>query len=65
MKIIQCPDCGNRLQCVDSYGVWWRCYGHGERTYDMSENAEAQAQAGRLRAQSASNAAVISRGGSC
>ncbi len=57
---VLCPDCGGALSCVDSSGVWWRCYNHGsERSFDMSESAEAQRDAADLRALSASNAAAM------
>lgn len=59
MNEVKCPDCGGKLSCVDSTGRWWRCYGHGERGYDMSDNPEAQRQAAGFRALSASNAAAI------
>lgn len=59
MSDIKCPTCGGKLSCVGSQGVYWRCYGHGERTYDMSASPEAQRQAAGLRSLSASNAAAI------
>lgn len=62
MTRIPCPDCGGQLHCVDSLGVWWRCYGHGERTYDMSGNPAAQRETAGLRALSAGNAAAMVAG---
>lgn len=54
-----CPVCGGQLFCVDSSGVWWRCYSHGEGTYDMSGDEVARREAANLRDLSASNAAAI------
>lgn len=61
MRSVLCPRCQQPAHCVDSQGYVWRCYGHGEYTFDVrGQGREQQAAAAEasadLRAQSQVNA---------
>lgn len=64
MHQVRCPICSGAATCVDSRGYQWRCYGHGEHTFDVRdqslEQQEAAAtEAAGLRSLSQTNARTI------
>lgn len=63
MSSVCCPRCGGQASCVDSAGFQWRCYSHGEYTFDVRDmSAEQQRVAATesrgLRAESRANAGL-------